>query len=76
MGTSPLEIRIFPKVTLCDFEVRSIGKAIPYTVECNLPINIFNAKIFLILWYWLVLIQIINIIGFAYGISKFTRMAR
>lgn len=53
----------FPKVTMCDFHIRQQVNLHRYTVQCVLPINLFNEKVFLMLWIWLVLLFLITVLN-------------
>lgn len=65
------ESQLFPRMTLCDFQVRELGERHFYTVECILTINIFIEKMYFFLWIWfgvLLLLTIIDALRLLYRI--------
>ncbi|XP_014772957.1 innexin unc-9 isoform X2 [Octopus bimaculoides] len=63
------ESPLFPRVTLCDFSIRQMTNLQRFTVQCVLPINLFNEKIFIFLWFWFVFVAILasaNMISWLY----------
>ncbi|KAK3082783.1 hypothetical protein FSP39_005191 [Pinctada imbricata] len=54
----------FPTVTLCDFDLRQITNVQRFTLQCVLPVNFFNEKFFIFLWFWISLVVICSAINF------------
>ncbi|XP_059173688.1 LOW QUALITY PROTEIN: innexin-11-like [Physella acuta] len=50
----------FPVQTLCDMEIRLATGINRYSIQCILPINRYSEKIFIFLWFWLLMQIIVN----------------
>ncbi|KAF6021449.1 hypothetical protein EB796_020247 [Bugula neritina] len=69
-----LENPMFPRITYCDFAVRRMGSNIQrYTLQCVLTVNLFNEKIFLVIWWWLVIVAALSILGLLVWLIKTLR---
>jgi hypothetical protein len=50
----------FPLVTYCDFDIRQLANLQRWTVQCSLPVNLFNEKLFVVIWFLLVGMTLVN----------------
>ncbi|CAF0815838.1 unnamed protein product [Rotaria sordida] len=66
--------RYFPKVTLCDFQIREAlhpSDAHRYTVQCVLPLNLFSQQIFTFIWFWYMMVFIVSIFDVIVWVIRF-----
>lgn len=50
----------FPRQTLCDIDLRQMNNVHRWTFQCVLPMNLFNEKFFIFLWFWYLLLSVLN----------------
>jgi hypothetical protein len=52
---------LFPRVTVCDMQILRFGAPLNYTMECVLPLNMFNEKIFMFFYFWMIILFCLNV---------------
>lgn len=52
----------FPRITLCDFDIRVLANQHSKTLQCVLVVNLFNEKAYIFIWFLLVFVGIITIV--------------
>ncbi|CAD5119206.1 unnamed protein product [Dimorphilus gyrociliatus] len=60
----------FPKETMCDFRIRRVGNVQQYTVQCVLPINMYNEVIYLFLWFWFMAVSILTVLNLLFWLVR------
>lgn len=70
--------RYFPRESACDFRIRANIDSLVhnYTVQCVLPINLYNEQLFILLWAWLWMVCIANTYDILVWIYRLTPGAR
>lgn len=54
-------IRVFPRITKCTFhKYGSSGDVQRHDALCLLPLNIVNEKIYIVMWFWFIILAILN----------------
>lgn len=54
----------FPRITLCDIQIRRLGNIHNYTIQCSLPLNLFNEKIYIFVWFWFAIVALATACSF------------
>lgn len=56
------ETSVFPRVGFCRVPIKLTSTPIPMvTVQCTLPINMLNEKIYVFLWFWFVFVASLEV---------------
>ena len=68
----------FPRVTICDMKVRRLGSVHRYSIQCVLTINFYNEKVFLFVWFWLVMVAVVTLYSLIMWLVRFrfSKMSR
>lgn len=51
---------VFPRMGYCFAKIRHLGGTNHVIAQCTLPINMFNEKIYIFLWFWMLSLSIIT----------------
>ena len=60
-------VYIFPRMTKCTFhKFGTSGEIEKHDALCILPLNIFNEKIYIFLWFWMLILGILTLLVVIY----------
>lgn len=60
------ETDVFPRVIMCDFQIRRLANLQRHTVQCVIMMNMINEKLYLFLYFWMFFIGVTTITNFIY----------
>ncbi|TNN20776.1 Innexin unc-9 [Schistosoma japonicum] len=64
---------IFPRVAFCYAPVKHLGTNVnTATAQCVLPTNMLNEKIYIFLWWWILLVCVVNAYSLLHWCFQFT----
>lgn len=56
--------KTFPRTVFCDLELKAdVNNKHKYSFQCTLAANVFNEKVFIFLWFWFLIVAILNCIS-------------
>ncbi|OWF42367.1 innexin unc-9-like [Mizuhopecten yessoensis] len=64
----------FPRTAFCDLKIRQHTNIHTYTVQCALPSNMLNEKIFLLVWVMLLSVSAMNVLSFLHHLYTIQQM--
>ncbi|KAL3307516.1 Innexin inx2 [Cichlidogyrus casuarinus] len=53
----------FPRAAFCRVEIKLLGAENQYVALCALPVNLFNEKIYMFLWFWVAFVCTCTVIS-------------
>lgn len=66
--------KVFPKITKCTFKHFGMSGSVENKdAECVLPLNVFNEKIYALLWFWSIILSIITALHLMVRLSQFVQ---
>ncbi|KAK5977657.1 Innexin [Trichostrongylus colubriformis] len=65
-GNEWKETEVFPRVIMCDFQIRRLANLQRHTVQCVIMMNMINEKLYLFLYFWMFFLLIATIVNFIY----------
>lgn len=61
LGGLPQISDTFPRQIICNIKIRQMNNVNMFSIQCILPINIYNHKIYVFTWFWFIFLSVINV---------------